>query len=107
MKSRVGQAQLGVINFIQCFAKMDEHQIALVTQERKRRGRLFFVLLHSREHRRRSVNNLLLIRSAESTPGRPAKTEHLVENVGAVEGERNRRDMSRAISLFLSFHRNE
>src|SRR5437762_5269596 len=70
---------------------MDEKKIAFVTEERKKRARLLFALLHRREYVLCLLEGCVPGALVETLPRRPAEAEHLVEDVGAFQRQRNRR----------------
>src|SRR5262245_32653211 len=102
---------------------MDNQQISLVTQERKERARLLLVFFHAGEHGCGSIEDVLLIRCAETAPGGPAHAKHLVQNIRAIQCQRdgwwpaflrllflmlhsvtNTADLSRRAELALTFY---
>jgi len=86
----MGDLQFRLVKPVQSAAKMDDHQIALMAQQRKQRGWFLFVLFHRGESGDGPVEDMLLIRIRQSAPRRPAHAEHLMQDKGAVQGERRR-----------------
>src|SRR5437762_12700981 len=70
---------------------MDEKKIAFVTEERKKRARLLFALLHRREYVLCLLEGCVPGALIEMLPRRPAEAEHLVQDVGAFQRQRHRR----------------
>src|SRR4029434_3818071 len=83
---------------------MDNHQVSLVAQERKERAGFFMVFFHAREHGSGSVEDMLLIRCAQCAPGGPAHTKHLVQDIGAIQRQRDSWWPTFMRLLFLVLH---
>src|ERR1051325_955843 len=70
---------------------MDEYKIALVPQQRKRRARLFFALLHRAQKAHRFLGRGSFAGVLKELPRGTAEAEHLGEDGRPFQRERNRR----------------
>jgi hypothetical protein len=80
------QLQFGLIEVRERIAEVNQHQVALVADERVQ-GRLSGgVFLHRAEDGRSFLGDRRSVRCGERAPGRPAYTHHLVEHAVAFGG---------------------
>src|SRR5579864_1300163 len=83
-----GDVEFGVLEMIERFAEMNQHEIGFVSQHGKQRALAGDVVLHLLQSRARLAEDLALRRALELPPVGPAETEHLVENARAFQGQR-------------------
>src|ERR1035438_1154535 len=87
------EQQLRLVEVIERIAKVHQHQVALVPQQRV--GGELSGLFTGRKRFRYFVRDLRLARRVELAPRYPAETKHLVQHAVAFQRERHCRQFSR------------
>jgi len=83
---------------------VNDHQIALVTEHGEEPGGGLLIHFQISEQGRGFSQDMFLLASAERFPGRPAHAKHLMQQVGAVEAQRCRRQVVDFSARGLRFH---
>ena len=86
---RLRQLQLGAIEIVERVAEVDEHQVALVPEQRIEGGWSGGVFLHGGHDRGGFFNDLAAFGVGELAPGAPAEAHHLVEDAVALNRKGN------------------
>ena len=84
VETEAGDGHLGGGQFLKVFAEVDEHEVALVVEHGLGGGRLAIA-----ERGGGLVEDGGLIGGGECAPGAPLDADHLVEDGGSFEGERD------------------
>ena len=83
-KTQAGHRDLGLAQLLEGLAEMEEHQIALVADERIDNG-----LLHGAQRGGRFFESRIPLGGGEGFPGCPAEPHHLVQDAGSFKGQWN------------------
>ena len=88
----MGELEFGLIEIGERFAEVDQHEVALVADEREQCGLAGRILLHRRQGVGCFFGDGRLLGGGQGAPGGPAQAHHLVQNAVAFGSERDGRD---------------
>src|ERR1700733_16679 len=106
-QTQIGELKLSLIEVRECVAKVDQHEVALVSDQGEERGLAGRMLLHGSEGIGGFPCDGGLFGCRKSAPGGPSKTHHLVEDAVSLGGERNGGDFRSDLRTGLMSRRHE
>src|SRR5579864_101082 len=93
---QVRELHFSSVQFIERFAEMDQHQVALMSEHGVKRRLPGCALLPFFQNFRGFICNFCFLRGTQRPPSLPAKAEHLMQDAVALNGERYRRNFGRS-----------
>ena len=92
-EAEVGELKFGLIEIGERFAEVDQHEVALVADEREQGGLAGGILLHGGEDVGGFFGDRRFFGGGQGAPGGPAEAHHLVQDAVAFGGERDGGDL--------------